>query len=268
MRHATKKPIKQSQFNIHLLDKYMLNTRLMEDISKSGYVDTTFLRKQRTNMEKKDNAVIAKLLLPPPSSIAKEAPSNPLFVPYEQDTLFWSFYILKHGMEAYQNMHQRNIVVEKALKIEYIEKLRANKGILKAHKCGPLAHIENALLNERSIDLKTLEALCIIESVSCIFVFDKCYYEINIGEDELVDTEISMIVKKPHPEKYGYVEVCDVSTTRNTLHKVDNVSKPLKAMSSYKLDELVELCKKLNISIIGTVRKKNLYEELVKTLCV
>ena len=39
------------KFNIHLLDKYMLNESLMNTISRNGYVDTSFLKKQKTVIE-------------------------------------------------------------------------------------------------------------------------------------------------------------------------------------------------------------------------
>ena len=35
------------KFNIHLLDKYMLNESLMNNISRNGYVDTSFLKNKR-----------------------------------------------------------------------------------------------------------------------------------------------------------------------------------------------------------------------------
>ena len=35
------------KFNIHLLDKYMLNEDTMTRISKSGYIDLTFFKTQK-----------------------------------------------------------------------------------------------------------------------------------------------------------------------------------------------------------------------------
>jgi hypothetical protein len=36
-------------------------------------------------------------------------------------------------------------------------------------------------------------------------------------------------------------------TIRSTYYKIDNINKPLKAISSYKYDELYDICDKLNI---------------------
>ena len=191
-----------------------------------------------------------------------------MFIPEEHDTLFWSFYILKNGIEQYNSLVQRNVVVEKKIKIQYIEKFRQNKTLLKEHKCGPITHIENFLLNERNIDMKTLQALCILENISCVYLFEKCFFEININEDDIGSSKISMIAKQKYPQKYGYVDSCDISHIRNTKHHVDNISKPLKAMTSYKLNELIELCKKLEIPIPEKAKKQTLYNEIVKIICV
>ena len=37
-----------SQFNIHDLNQYMLTHSVMDKIARSGYIDTTFLKKQKT----------------------------------------------------------------------------------------------------------------------------------------------------------------------------------------------------------------------------
>lgn len=261
----------KTKFNIHLLDKYMLSVATMENISKSGYVDTSFLHKQKNTIEKRVNSLPVKVSSVNDNGNNKQIETSRepvLFIPREHDTLFWTFYILKNGIDKYHNMYQRNVVAEKAIKIELIEKLRANKGALKSRKCAPLHHIENALLNERVIDLKTLEALCILENISCLYVFDKCFYEINVEQDDTSISKLNLIVRKNHPEKYGYIELADIASIRSTKFKIENISKPIKAVSSYKLDELIELCEKLDIHIEGRKLKQRLYEELVKTICV
>ena len=263
----------KSKFNIHLLDKYMLNESLLNTISKRGYVDTSFLKKQKSVIENL-SSISGVYTSEPKSSIKSRAEIHEeeiqslMFIPEERDTLFWSFYILKHGIDQYNNLHQRNVVVEKNIKIQYIEKFRQNKTLLKEHKCGPISHIENFLLNERAIDIKTLQALCIIENISCIYLYEKCFFEINVNEEDVGISKFGMIAKQKYPEKYGFVESCDIAHIRNTKHHVDNISKPLKAMTSYKLNELIELCQKLELPVPEKAKKQTLYNELVKIICV
>ena len=48
-------------------------------------------------------------------------PINKIYIPIEKDTLFWCFYIMKHGDLQYEMLDNKNIVVEKRNKIEYID---------------------------------------------------------------------------------------------------------------------------------------------------
>ena len=53
------------------------------------------------------------------------------------------------------------------------------------------------------------------------------------------------------------------------LYKIDNVNKPIKIISSYKLQELIDICNKLAIEIINkdTNKKKTkneLYEAIIQ----
>lgn len=262
-----------SQFNIHALNQFMLTQSVMDKIARSGYIDTTFLKKQKNLVTQERGPIIpVSVSENKEQEINKNNSSTEIFVPEEKDTLFWCFYILAYGIDKYNGLHSRNIVVEKKIKIDLIEIFRQNniKSIIKERKLGPISNIENSLLNEKSIDLKTFEALCIIKDISCVYLFNRCYYPINIEDDENNNesTLTPLIVKKSYPEKYGYVENCSLTEISNTKHKVNNISKPLKAMTSYKLEELLVLCNKLNIDVEGNKRKKNLYEELVKTICV
>ena len=179
-----------------------------------------------------------------------------IFYPRKKDGLFWCFYIMKYGMDAYNELYEKDvtIVVEKKIKIEWIEILRNKRGVLKQHRTAPLAHIENALLNEHKIDIKTFIALCVVENLSLMYVHNKTYYEMNVYADidkEIATPQVHVIIQKDQPLKYGIV--MDALTEyspqkiRSTYYKIDNINKPLKAISSYKYDELYDICDKLNI---------------------
>ena len=40
-----------------------------------------------------------------------------IFIPREKDTLFWCFYLMKHGDVKYEMLEHKNILTEKNLKI-------------------------------------------------------------------------------------------------------------------------------------------------------
>ena len=39
-------------------------------------------------------------------------PKSSIFVPREKDTLFWCFYIMKHGDTKYEMLEHKNIIIE------------------------------------------------------------------------------------------------------------------------------------------------------------
>ena len=188
------------------------------------------------------------------------------FTPKQKDSLFWCFYILKYGEQNYEMLENINIVLEKKLKIDYVEKIRKEKQIVKSYKFATLTHLENQLANEEKIDLNTFFTLCVIENINILYVCKKTYFELLMNDDK-----IHIIHRLDNYSKYGYegIEQSKIDLYRSTLFKVDSVEKPIKSISSYKVSELVEFCTKLGIEICvkdtnKNKSKKDLYESLIQ----
>lgn len=191
---------------------------------------------------------------------------NDIFTPNQKDNLFWCFYILKYGEANYEMLDNINIVLEKKLKIDYVEKIRKEKQIVKAHKFATLTHLENQLANEVKIDINTFFTLCVIENINVLYVSKKIYFELLMNDDK-----IHIIHRLDNYSKYGYegISQSKIELYRSTLFKVDNVEKPVKTISAYKVSELVEFCSKLGIEICikdtnKNKSKKDLYESLIQ----
>jgi len=189
-----------------------------------------------------------------------------VFIPKENDTLFWCFYIMKHGDLSYEMLEKRNFITEKKLKIEYIEKIRKEKQVVKFHKFTTLTHLENALANETKIDVNTFLTLCAIENLNVIYINKKTFFEIVKN-----DTNVIYILHSLNNHKYGFeINIDDkVIKIRESLFKLDDINKQIKAISFYKIDELVDICKKLEIETVNKETnkkksKKDLYELLVQ----
>jgi len=189
-----------------------------------------------------------------------------MFTPIQKDSLFWCFYILKYGEQKYEMLDNINIVLEKQLKIDYIEKIRKNKQIVKTHKFATLTHLENQLANEEKIDLPTFFTLCVIENINVLYIRKKTYFELLMNDDK-----IHIIHRLDNYSKYGYegIDKSKIDLYRTTLFKVDSVEKPVKSISSYKVSELIEFCSKLGIEthIKDTTKNKSkndLYESLIQ----
>lgn len=190
------------------------------------------------------------------------------FIPKQKDTLFWCFYIMKNGIDKYDDLNETgiSIVTEKQLKIGFVEKLRKEKQLIKTYKFASNTHIESQLVNENKIDIATFLTLCVLENLNIVYLKKKTYYELLMNDSNDIH-----VVNFTDYGKFGYKLSLnnDVNSIRTTLFKIDNIEKPVKALSAYKLCELVEYCTKLDIGIINekTNKKKNkneLYESLIQ----
>ncbi len=267
--HVSRKYDVDTHFSVECFREYMLTGDNMTNIVEKSSLDTSFVtRAPRQHTVKMHDANSQEVSTAPPQKDATVAnnPEEDVFYPRELDSLFWCFYIMHKGMGGYEMLHNRLLVTEKNAKIDYIEVLRNNRLVVKAAKLGQLSTMESALLNERTIDIKTFMALCYAEGISCVYVSNHCYYEINVDEDDVEN--IHVITKKMQSGnvavKYGHSVCSNIDTIRASCMKIDNVVKPLKAMTGYKLDELIAFCHTLHIPVAEKARKKDVYECLVQ----
>lgn len=259
---------KINNYNINLINnltKYMLNEEVINN-SLSYLVNNL---NDSNNVKNVNNESIQK-------EKEKEFKKikSPFFIPRQKDSLFWCFYILKNSIEKYENMDFINIVVEKNLKIEYIEKFRKKKELLKMYKLSSLSHIENVLLNELKIDVKTFISLCVLENINILFIHKKTFFELKMNSDQA----IQIIHFFPDKYKYGieiendsFIFTTKIEEYKEKYYKITNIEKPIKAISAYKSEELVEISLKLGLETINSVTgktflKKELYEEIIKIL--
>jgi hypothetical protein len=224
--------------NINRYTKHMTQNVLEP---KSSTKNIKRINKEQINKEQINKSVV----------ILKEnkKEKESMYKPKQKDSLFWCFYILKNGFFNYEmEINNQYFVVEKNEKFKYIEILRKNKDILKIHKIKPLTELEDDLANKDKISIKTFFALCIFENINILLVNNRKIYDFFFDEKNPIH-----IV---HRNNKTYEHSIELDTTneiiqkyRDTYYKINNFETTLKSMASYKLDELIELCKKLNINI-------------------
>ena len=236
--------------NLKQFNKYSQNTKRLNRDNKDKFVSSNAEKEKETQIEKvKDD----------------------IYKPFQTDSLFWCFYILKYGLSKYEmEVGNQHFPIEKAEKFKYIELFRTKKDILKINKIKPLADLENDLANNPRISIKTFFALCIVEKINILLVDKRKIYE-SITNDE---TKINVIhrnsVSYEHSIEFN-VPDDKLTNYRDTYYKVQGFDSGLKSMTSYKVDELLELCKKFDIDTVNTAEstkkklaKKDIYELLVQ----
>jgi hypothetical protein len=194
-----------------------------------------------------------------------------LFIPNQQDTLFWCFFIMKNGFEKYETISYKNSLVAKQLKIDLISTIRKNKDIVKMYKFDSIVNIENNLANENNLNTKTFLSLCAIENLNVIFTCKKTYLELNMNDSNIFYNLQEISFQSKYYNKFGFTIATPESllNIRNTLFKINNLEKPIKGLSAYKVADLMEICNKLSIEIIdknsGKNKSKNhLYESIIQ----
>jgi len=187
-------------------------------------------------------------------------------IPSEKDKLFWCFYIIKMGIDNYNmlDISNQHFIIEKEMKFKFIEIQRLNKSLLKNNKIKPLSEIEDDLANKECITLKTFVSLCILEQKNIIILHKRKIFEYIFDSNEVIN-----IITKIDDKKYSL----DLQVTKE---KIDNyrenyyhwlhVDSTLKSMTSYKLEELHEICEKLGIDYNNQSKKKKTKKEIYELI--
>jgi len=217
-----------------------------------------------------------KLLQPssskPVKMLSKES-KDTIYKPFKKDSLFWCFYILKYGFSKYEmEVGNQHFSIEKQEKFKYIDELRkkCNKELIKMHKIKPLSLLEDDLANQERISIKTFFALCIVEKINVMIIDKRKVYEILITDDPKIHVIHRNSVSYEHHIELD-VSIDKINIYRETYYKMSTFDVSLKSMASYKVEELLELCKKLDIILEEKLDekkkklgKKDIYELLVQ----
>ena len=174
------------------------------------------------------------------------------------DSLFWCFYIILNGEHDYEVNH--SFQREKEFKIQSIEKLRNIKPQLKALKL-KINETEDELLNSKNISIKGLIALSLLYKKNIFYVWARKYYEFISDAEQ----PIYIIYKKDNTYSHYIDDKKYVFFTEN-YWCIQNIDKPLKSITSYTRDELLDICKKLEIQMSSKETKKSLYEKILEKL--
>jgi hypothetical protein len=114
-------------------------------------------------------------------------------------------------------------------------------------------------------------SLSAIDKINIIFISKNTYFELLMNDDKPIYVIREIELQSKYKKKYGY-EMADTNLLeeiRKTLYRVETLDKPIKALSSYKVQDLIDICNKLAIEVINketgkTKTKNELYESLIQ----
>jgi len=175
-----------------------------------------------------------------------------------------------YGRDKFDYVGQKVFSVETDMKIKLVETVRENKQLLKQNKLQS-AQVEGELANNPWIGIDTFHALCILHNKACLVVHGKKCYMINTDGSKFAEADKPSVI---HFVDGGFALESEPSLEQlgkyiNDYWVVTSWEKPLMAISSYKLDDLREICDKLGISLEKDGKskiKKELYQDICQAL--
>lgn len=225
------------------------------------------------NKQKQIKDVVNNNTIKIPKHITNKYESN-IYKPLKKDSLFWCFFILKYGYAKYEmDIGSQYFIIEKTEKFNNIELLRTkeNKDLLKINKI-KYTEITSDLANNECISIKTFFALCIIEKMNILLVDGRKIYQSINNDNPLIN-----VIHRNSKTHEHYIELNvsndNITNYRENYYNVSGFESVLKSISSYKVDDLLDLCKKLNITKLledltntksKKLTKKDIYEIIVQ----
>lgn len=191
------------------------------------------------------------------------------------DELFWLFYKLYYEQTDEDLLYKNLFLEEKSKKIELVEIINKKKMNIKSIKTTK-SHILEDLTNSNKIDIETFNALCLIFNIDILLVKDNKIYTFisnKSNEDFKNKTTFNKLLLEYHTlsnmsKSYKItftIENKSINSITGDYLYVKNITKPLTSISSYKMEDLINICKKIDISFYINEKKKTkqmLYNEI------
>lgn len=195
------------------------------------------------------------------------------YVTRDKDKLFWIFYIMLNGEDAYKYLKTK-FVIEKEIKIGAVEKMRKMPNMFKQHKLNKV-RIENELSGDVPLTLEGFFGLCIIYNISAIFMKKNCYCDLyGVG-----DSSVTHLIEEVegglgiHIFKTKEASLDFAKQVRESKWRMENVLTPIKSISSYTHADLLKIynkvtsMKKDTTGFIESFKEKKTKQFLYNGIC-
>jgi hypothetical protein len=217
---------------------------------------------------------VAPTPIPIQSPPAKSVPTH-IFCPKQDNTLFWSVFVGIYGYADYLNIGNKYNNAELEEKQTIMESLQKQPGKLK--ECN--FRVTNVMVQELFSELMVCKRDQLFSLIAFTVYYDKTIYVVFENNTYLRFSPYKNADYKPTVES-TIVLYCRVGT-RNNIYSLEqdlndltiehihttklcleHYTKPLRGLSSYKMDELELIAKKLGLVIDGKWKKQDLYEKI------
>jgi len=199
-----------------------------------------------------------------------ETQPSELITPSQTDTLFWCIYIAVYGYNDYIQIDRNYGVKELEIKKKVAEELQTNPNKLKNTNTKITKIAIQEILSELLTSQKETSIICLIAlsvhyniNITLVDPTKSFYLEYIANKD---DTETPTYIL--HKDTFGKYTIKmeplvgeQLTNFKSNMICLENHTKPLKAISNYKVDELKILCKTVGLfDETKKYKKEELYD--------
>ena len=248
------------------------------DSDSESDTDTTTTTTTTTTTDHESVSTVAAVVAAAPFNLTTM--SKYLYTPnVKNDTLLWCAYIMIHGIEKFECV-ENHYTESNAFKFQMVEYIRARKTLLKPHKI-TASSVEECLVHKPYINLETFQGIAVCYNLSVCIIQDRKIFEVGRSDND----KNTFILEKIRGKFGVYLSAGTAMKTaflahvRDTYWSMENISSPIRSISAYKLQDLIDICRKLEIpetkvvlgdfgSIVSQKKKTKpeLYEEIVRMI--
>jgi hypothetical protein len=212
--------------------------------------------------------------VPIESTPVREQPKSSVFFPQRENSLFWCMFIAQHGYAEYEYIGKKYANRELQEKQLIADTMKKTPAVMKNtnHK------ITNIMCQEIISELIIVKPSSLLTLFAFIAYYKKYVIIVNgnthmffsfTKSNELNDMMISneqyenIIILEYKDSDFGIeLEVTKekIETIMQNTFRLESIEKPLKSISSYKVTELENIARLLQIKLETSVKKTELYE--------
>jgi hypothetical protein len=199
-------------------------------------------------------------------TIHKETPLCEWFEPHQKDTLFWCVFVGVFGLSEYlliNNKYANREWEEKEKMI--ISFSKSSHELRKTNHKITLGNIKEMMseymTNQSTITLLGLVGLSVFYKVQIYLLDDKKGVHYVYTPENY--TRSCFIYKNSTIKGKYRLFLGNESSVKNTFC-LDSMSRPLRAISNYKREELIQIARELNVGIGEKDKKEEIYRKLTE----
>lgn len=207
-------------------------------------------------------------------SISQQShPQQEVFFPQRENSLFWCMFISYYDKAEYDFIGKKYANRELEEKHKIMEYIKQN--LIKIKESN--RKITNIMIKEILSEVMVTKRSSLLELIALAFYYKKhvfivnertyIYYSYNKIEEPILENTVIIEYKSGNYGIDRNITQEKIDNIKNNLFCLENVEKPLKALSNYKTSDLEEISRKLELKLTSSFKKSELYNKIME-ICI